>query len=77
MREPRVLFKFHRPSGEQVNPPSLPMVEALRQISLSDEMLPLLSRARADGRDIMIEVFHGGDGQPLLIHTAMYPSFTS
>ena len=77
MREPRVLFQFHRPSGEQVNPPSFPMMEALQCLSKSEEMQPLLSKACTDGKDVMIEVFHGLDGTPLMIHTALYPNLTS
>ena len=49
------------------------MTEALRQLSQAQEMEPLLSKARNDGREVLIEVFHGADGQPLLIHTTLSP----
>jgi hypothetical protein len=77
LSEPTIHFKLHRPSGERINPPSIELMEALQCLSKADEMQPLLSRARTGGRDIMIEVFHSADGQPLLIHTALYPNLTS
>jgi hypothetical protein len=36
-------------------------------------MEPLLSKARKAGREVVIEVFHGKDGQPLLTYTALLP----
>jgi hypothetical protein len=76
MEEPTIHFRFHRPK-EQRCPPSFPMVEALRQISLSDEIQPLLGRARADGREVLIEIFHSKGGEPMLIHIAMFPQVNS
>jgi CTP:molybdopterin cytidylyltransferase MocA len=49
------------------------MQDALRRLSQAEEMRPLLKKAQAAGREVIIEVFHGKDGQPLLIHTALMP----
>jgi hypothetical protein len=49
------------------------MTAALHQIASSDEMKPLLNRARKAGRGVLIEVFQSRDGQPILIHTALLP----
>jgi hypothetical protein len=46
------------------------MQDALRRLSQVEEMQPLLKKAQTAGRDVVIEVFHSKDGQPLLIHTA-------
>jgi hypothetical protein len=63
-----VTFKFSRPSGAPAPVPSKGMTEALRQLSRSQEMEPLLRRAQEAGREVVIEVFLSKDGQPLLIH---------
>lgn len=70
---PSVVFRFRRPSGSPAPEPSSAMTEALRQLSQAQEMEPLLRRAHEAGREVVIEVFHGKDGQPLLIHTALQP----
>jgi hypothetical protein len=49
------------------------MTEALRRLSEADEMQPLLRKARAARREVVIEVFHSRDGQPLLIHPRLQP----
>jgi hypothetical protein len=49
------------------------MQAALHYLSQAREMQPLLSKARETGREVIIEVFHTKDGQPLLIHTALLP----
>ena len=73
METPSVQFKFRRPSGAPTHPPSEAMQDALRRLSQAEEMRPLLKKAQAAGREVIIEVFHGKDGQPLLIHTALMP----
>jgi hypothetical protein len=70
MKTPTVQFKFRRPSGAPTHPPSEGMRDTLRCLSQAEEMQPLLKRAQAAGREVVIEVFHAKDGQPLLIHTA-------
>ena len=70
MKTPAVQFKFLRPSGEPTHIPSEAMQDALRRLSQTEEMQPLLKKTQAAGRDVVIEVFHSKDGQPLLIHTA-------
>ena len=70
MKTPTVQFKFRRPSGAPTHAPSAAMQDALRRLSQTEEMQPLLKKAQAAGHDVVIEVFHGKDGQPLLIHTA-------
>jgi hypothetical protein len=49
------------------------MQDALRRLSQAEEMQPLMEKAKAAGREVVIEVFHNKDGQPLLIHTAALP----
>jgi hypothetical protein len=49
------------------------MAEALRRLSEADEMEPLLSKARAESRQVVIEVFHSRTGYPLLIHMKAVP----
>jgi hypothetical protein len=46
------------------------MAEALRLLSESEEMKPLVANAQAQSRHVVVEVFHRGDGTPLLIHAA-------
>ena len=70
MKTPAVQFKFLRPSGALTHAPSAAMQDALRRLSQAEEMQPLLKKAQAAGRDVVIEVFHSKDGQPLLIYTA-------
>jgi hypothetical protein len=70
---PEVVFRFRRPSGSPAPEPSTAMTEALRQLSLAQEMEPLRRKARDAGREVVIEVFQSKDGQPLLIHTALLP----
>lgn len=40
-------------------------------------MSPLLNKGRESGREIVIEVFHTSDGQPLSIHSALVPERTA
>ena len=63
-----VLFKFRRPCGSKRREPSRVMIEALRRLSETAEMQPLLAQASKSGRTVAIEVFQNRDGQPLLIH---------
>jgi len=71
--EPEFQFRFRRPSGSRSRKPSTAMQAALHYLSQAREMQPLLSKARETGREVVIEVFHAKDGQPLLIHTALLP----
>ena len=66
-----VVFRFRRPSGSPAPEPSPAMTEALRQLSRAQEMEPLLRKAQESGGEVVIEVFHGKDGQPLLIHLGL------
>jgi hypothetical protein len=72
-----VVFRYRRPIGSRNRTPSAAMAQALRHLSESEEMEPLLSQARDTGREVVIEVFHSKDGQPLLIHTALRPEPTA
>jgi hypothetical protein len=67
MNTPVVRFKFCRPSGAPTRAPSEAIQDALRRLSQAEEMQPLLKKAQAAGREVVIEVFHSRDGQPLLI----------
>ena len=71
--KPGILFRFCRPSGSCTRKPSAAMTEALRRLSEAEEMQPLLGKARAAKRQVVIEVFHSRDGQPLLIHPRLQP----
>jgi len=65
-----VEFKFRSPASAPPKQPSAKMTEALRLLSESDEMQPLVANARAQRRRVVVEVFHRSDGTPLLIHAA-------
>lgn len=67
---PNVVFKFRRPSGSGQQVPSVALTEALRSLSQSPEMQPLLAQARNAGKLVAVELFQTRDGQPLLIHFA-------
>lgn len=78
MAEPKqVIFRFRRPGGSTRQKPSTALVEALRHLSEAHEMQPLLAEAQETGREVVIEVFHSQNGQPLLIHTALLPEKTA
>ncbi len=68
-----ILFRFRRPSSTPRRQPSKAMTEALRHLADSDEMKPFVAAARAQRRNVVVEVFHASDGRPLLIHTAAAP----
>jgi len=70
---PGIVFRFRRPSSVPKRQPSEAMRKALRCLAESDEMKPFVVAARAQRRDVIVEVFHGSDGRPLLIHTAAAP----
>ena len=63
-----VVFKFRRPRGAEHQTPSLSLTEALRHLSETVEMRPLIAGARKSGGAVAIEVFQTRDGQPILIH---------
>jgi len=65
-----VEFRFRRPASLPHQEPSNKMTEALRLLSESDEMKPLVADAKAQHRRVVVEVFHRSDGTPLLIHAA-------
>ena len=62
-------FKFSRPGGTSVVP-SKAMTDALRQLSESAELKPLVAGAKARGRKVVVQVFESRDGYPFLIHLA-------
>jgi len=67
---PNVIFKFRRPSGSDQQVPSEAMTDALRRLSETAEMQPLIAQARKVGKSVAVEVFQNRDGQPILIHFA-------
>jgi hypothetical protein len=71
--KPGILFRFRRPSDTPGRNPSKAMTEALRHLAESDEMRRFVAEARAQRRNVVVEVFHSSDGHPLLIHTAAAP----
>ena len=68
--KPGILFKFRRPSKVPRRQPSKAMTKALRHLAESEEMRPFVAEARAQRRNVVVEVFHSSDGHPLLIHVA-------
>ena len=70
---PGIIFRFRRPSSIPRRQPSRAMTEALRHLAESEEMTPFIAAARAQRRNVVVEVFHSSDGHPLLIHTAAAP----
>jgi len=68
-----IIFRFRRPNSLPGRQPSKAMTEALRCLAESEEMTPFITAARAERRNVVVEVFHSGDGHPLLIHTAAAP----
>jgi hypothetical protein len=62
--KPGILFRFRRPSSVPRRQPSRAMTEALRHLGESDEMKPLVVAARAQRREVVVEVFHSSDGHP-------------
>jgi hypothetical protein len=71
--KPGIVFRFRRPSSVPRRQPSRAMAEALRHLAESEEMRPFVAAARAQRRNVVVEVFHASDGRPLLIHTAAAP----
>ena len=63
-----VLFKFSQPSGAPARKPSASMTAALRNLSDSTEIRSLVAEAQAEGRTVVVQVYHGSDGRPFLIH---------
>ena len=63
-----VVLKFSRPSTASTPKPSRAMAEALQRLSEADETQNLVREARAQGRKVLVQVFHSADGCPLLIH---------
>jgi hypothetical protein len=65
-----VEFRFRRPASVPPKKPSAKMTKALRLLSESEEMEPLVANAQSQRRRVVVEVFHRSDGTPLLIHAA-------
>ena len=65
-----IVFRFRRPGSIPKRQPSEAMRKALRHLAESEEMRPFVAAARAQRRNVVVEVFHAKDGHPLLIHTA-------
>jgi hypothetical protein len=65
---PGIVFRLCRPGGSCTREPSAAMTEALCRLGEAEEMQPLLGKARAAKREVVIEAFHSSDGQLLLIH---------
>ncbi len=70
---PDVQFKFSQPSGAPARKPSGSMTAALRNLSESAEMRSLVAEAQANGRKLVVQVYHSADGHPFLIHMKAVP----
>ncbi len=68
-----VLFKFSQASGAASRKPSKGMTEALQRLTESDEMQALAAEARAQGRRVVVHMFHSAEGHPILIHLGAVP----
>jgi hypothetical protein len=66
--DPDVLFKFSQPSGAASRKPSKGMTEALHHLTEADEMQALIAEAQAQGRKVVVQVYHSAEGHPFLIH---------
>ena len=71
--KPGIVFKFSRPSGSPACNPSKAMTDALHSLSETEEMAAFIAKARAQQRQVIVQVFHSSDGCPMLIHTAATP----
>ena len=49
------------------------MTRALQALSEADEMREFVAEARAQRKDVVVEVFQSRDGRPLLIHPKAIP----
>jgi hypothetical protein len=49
------------------------MADALQRLSEADEMQCLVSEAEAQGRKLVVQVFHSAEGHPILIHLGAVP----
>jgi len=63
-----VVYKFRRPRGSEQQEPSRAMTDALRCLSETVEMQPLIAEANKCSKSLAIEVFQTRNGQPILIH---------
>ncbi len=70
---PEVLFKFSQPSGAPARKPSASMTAALRHLSEATEMRSLVAEAQAQGRKVVVQVYHSAEGRPFLIHLKAVP----
>jgi hypothetical protein len=68
-----VVFRFSQPSGAPVRKPSASMTAALRNLSESTELRSLIAEAQAQGRRVVVQVYHSSDGRPFLIHLRSVP----
>ena len=73
VHKPGIVFRYRRSKSTPGRNPSLAITQALRCLAESDEMQPFIDDARARRRDVVVEVFHSGDGHPLLVHTTTAP----
>jgi hypothetical protein len=70
---PDVQFRFSQPSGAPARKPSASMTAALRNLSESTELKSLVAEAQAQGRKLVVQVYHSSDGRPFLIHLKAVP----
>lgn len=63
-----VQSKFSQPSGAPTKKPSASMTAALGKLGDSTEVRSLVADARAQGRKVVVQVYHSAEGLPFLIH---------
>lgn len=64
----RVIVRFKCPQGAKSKLPSASLNHAMVSLAESDEMLPLLCEANAEGKGLAIDVYQSRTGKPLLVH---------
>ncbi len=58
---PDVQFRFSQPSGAPARKPSKAMADALQRLSQADEVQNLIAEAQAQGRKVVVQVYHSGE----------------
>jgi hypothetical protein len=72
--KPGIFFTFRRPGGIGKCQPYRTLAEGLRQLAESEKMQPYIEKAHAQGRDVVVGVFHSREGHPLLLVVAAAPT---
>jgi hypothetical protein len=72
--KPEIFFTFRSPGGIVKRQPYRTLAQGLRQLAESEQMRPFIEEAHAQGRDVVVGVFHSMEGRPLLVVVAPAPT---